>query len=111
MKSVTRWPIDEINRLHGEVVKAAKTTLEKAIRIGELLDNIKSTLPYGSWLPWVRENLRFTDRTARNYMRLYEHRAQLKNGNVSDLAEAYATLTAAKPVDRHRLDALETTID
>ena len=38
------------------------------------------------------EHLPFTDRTARNYMKLHEHRERLKTETVSDLNEAYDLL-------------------
>jgi hypothetical protein len=41
----------EINRLHGEICQAARTTIEKAIRIGELLAEQKAGLKHGQWLP------------------------------------------------------------
>ena len=43
----------EINQLHGEILAAAKTTIEKAIRIGELLTARKEKCPHGAWLPWT----------------------------------------------------------
>src|SRR5262249_11983764 len=57
--------------------------------LGELLSAAKSRLPHGQWLPWLTNNVAFSDRTARNYMRIFENRAVLKSANVSDLGEAY----------------------
>ena len=46
----------EINRLHAEICQAARATIEKAIRIGELLTEQKAGLKHGEWLPWLKAN-------------------------------------------------------
>ena len=84
--------IAEINKLHQEVQELATGALDRAIRIGELLSRAKSHVPHGQWLPWLTHNVAFSERTARNYMRVFENRETLKSANVADLAEAYQTL-------------------
>ena len=71
---------DEINRLHGEIVGALRTSVEAAVRIGKLLSEQKAELAHGEWLPWIEANLPFTDRTAQKYMRVYEGRPALPEG-------------------------------
>jgi hypothetical protein len=82
----------EINRLHGELAGLARITLEKGIRIGELLAEQKAQLKHGDWLPWVNENLEFSERTARNYLSLFQRREELKSANIADLTDAYRML-------------------
>ena len=92
---VTRYrdqDAERINSLHEEFLGAARRTLQIGIQIGKLLEDKKGELGHGNWLPWCEKNLAFTERTARNYMRLWTHRAQLKSANVSDLAGAYRLL-------------------
>jgi len=61
----------EIARLHSEILTAARTSLDKAIRIGQLLTEQKAQLKHGEWLPWVKENLPFDARSsARRHFRL-----------------------------------------
>jgi len=72
----------EINRLHREIIAAARQTLDNAILIGELLSREHERLQHGEWLPWVTSNLTFTERTARNYIRCFENRLRLKSENV-----------------------------
>jgi hypothetical protein len=86
----------EIVALHNDIIGAIRTTMPKAIRIGELLTQEKQRLGHGEWLPWITANLPFTDRTARNYIRLYENKDRLKLENVSDLSAAYRMLSAPK---------------
>lgn len=98
-------PAIEINRLHGEIEAAYHTSLERAIRIGELLAEQKEALGHGQFLPWVTEHLPFSERTARNYMRVFSHRAELKSAGVADLTTAYrlpTPLKAGSPTERNR---------
>ena len=72
-------PLGEIRRLHAQVLVAARTTLAKAIRIGELLTKQKASLKHGEWLAWVETNLPFTQASASNYMRCYQRQEELKS--------------------------------
>lgn len=92
MKELETSRINEINRLHNEIVGHLKTSLEKAMRIGELLTEQKQKLKHGEFTPWIKANLPFTDRTARNYMRLHRERDRIKTETVSDLKSAYKLL-------------------
>jgi hypothetical protein len=83
---------DEINRLHGELEALAVRSLDHAIRIGELLSEVKAQLPHGRWIPWLNSNLKFSERTARNYINVFEHRMVLKSARVADLTAAYKLL-------------------
>jgi hypothetical protein len=83
----------EINRLHAEICQAARATIEKAIRIGELLTEQKAGLKHGEWLPWLKANVQFTARTASNYVRVFENRLRLKSETIADLTDAYNALT------------------
>jgi hypothetical protein len=89
--------VKEIARLHSEIMLAAKTSLKKAIRIGEILTSQKQSLKHGEWLPWIEKNLSFTVRTAQNYVRCWERRADLNTQSVAYLSDAIRLL--AKPTD------------
>ena len=67
----------EINGEHAACFEAARATLAHAIRAGELLQQAKELLKHGEWAPWLAENCEFSARTARNYMRLAEHKNEL----------------------------------
>jgi hypothetical protein len=58
-----------------------------------LLAGIKASLTHGQWLPWLKGNIPFAERTARNYMRCHAERDRLKSANVADLGEAYRLLS------------------
>jgi hypothetical protein len=84
--------VAQIRSLHSECESLVRQTFDTAIVIGGLLSEAKAELGHGHWLPWVEANLPFTDRTARNYMRVYQRRDELKSETVSDLTGAYRML-------------------
>ena len=91
----------QIIALREEVAQHLRTSLEKAIEIGRLLAEQKAALAHGKFGPWVTENLPFSTRTARNYMRVYNERSRLKTETLSDLAGAYKFLSRS-PLDADR---------
>jgi len=96
MKTIEKRLVAEINKLHGKILNSLKMSLGKGIRIGELLAEQKENLKHGEFTAWVNCNLPFTDRTARNYMRLFQERDRLKTENVSVLKDAYELLIEHK---------------
>lgn len=98
MTDVEKNRIQEIVSLHQEIGEHLKLSLKKAIKIGKLLTEQKENLRHGEFTPWIKVNLPFTDRTARNYMRLYREKARLKTETVSVLTDAYRLLTEPKPL-------------
>jgi hypothetical protein len=96
MKAVTIARVKEINRLYGKTEEALRTTLQMAIRLGELLCAQKADLRHGEWLPWLEANTPIPPRSAANYMRVYENRALLKKELISNLPEARRLLTVSK---------------
>lgn len=61
---------DRINAAHRDCLASAKTAIEQAIEVGRLLIEAKADVSHGEWLPWIRENCEFSERTAQNYLRL-----------------------------------------
>jgi len=98
MSEIEESRVQQIVTLHQEIAGHLKLSLEKAIRIGELLTEQKGSLKHGEFTPWVAANLPFTDRTARRYMKLYTERDKLKTDSVSDLSGAYKLLAEPKPI-------------
>ena len=85
---IEKTRIDEIKELHQKIGGYLRTTLDGAIRVGELLQEQKAGLKHGAWLPWIKENLPFSERLARDYMRFYNRREELKTANLADLTDA-----------------------
>jgi hypothetical protein len=94
MKDLEVTRINRIVKLHDRIIGNLKQSLNDAMQIGKLLTEQKASLNHGEFTPWVHNHLPFTDRTARNYMRLHRERDRLKTETVSDLKSAYKLLTA-----------------
>lgn len=88
--------VKEILRLHAEIEAEVRTTLPKAIRLGQLLVEQKAELGHGEWLPWVKANCPFSDRSAQDYMKYYRRRRELKTATVADLPGARKLLAASR---------------
>ena len=90
--------VSEIVALHGQILTTARTTLDKAIRIGQLLTEQKASLKHGEWLPWVEANLPFDRRTATNYMAVYSKREMVSH--LDNPTDAYRLLAEPKVTER-----------
>jgi len=88
---------ERIKKLHAEVSAHFLVALGKAIEIGGLLAEQKISMKHGEWMPWLREHMPFSTATARNYMRLWEKRDELKMLNVSNLNMAYKITKGSGP--------------
>jgi len=103
MKAIQQTEINEITRLHNEIEESLRMSLQKAIRIGELLSKAKDELKHGEFIPWIEKNLSFTDRTARRYIRIFENQDKvLQAGNIT---EAY------KILEEHKSDTVSILIN
>ncbi len=61
---------DKINEAHKLAREHAESAIDYAFRVGDLLTEAKDKVPHGKWLPWLRENVKFSERSAQAYMRL-----------------------------------------
>jgi len=84
--------VPEIRKLHSELQGVLQNALDKAIRLGDLLSQEKARLKHGQWLPWLKTWCPFHERTATNYIRVFQNRERLKSETVSDLTGAYKLL-------------------
>ncbi len=66
-----------INEEHRACEVAVGAALTHAMNAGELLVEVKASLPHGAFGPWLAENFTGSDRTARAYMRVYSRRDEL----------------------------------
>jgi len=82
----------EINLLHGELLELGKLSVEKAMRIGELLIKAKGNMKHGTWMRWFKERMQFSMQTGDNYRNLYKHRDKFPNFRNLSLSDAYALL-------------------
>jgi Protein of unknown function (DUF3102) len=85
--TVVKDSATEINQLHLENCRSAEQTIERAIRIGQLLAEERAECKHGEWLRWLKAKIQFPQRTAYRYQRIYEARTKL--ASVANLADAY----------------------
>ncbi len=76
----------EINDTHAQAMLHAGAAMNHALRCGDLLIKAKATVPHGGWLPWLRQNIAFSDRAAQAYMRLATKFGPDKRNAVADLS-------------------------
>ncbi len=77
----------EINDTHAQAMLHAGAAMNHALRCGDLLIKAKGTVQHGHWLPWLRENIAFSERTAQGYMRIAQRYSSLqKRDSVADLS-------------------------
>jgi hypothetical protein len=89
---------------HEATTAAMKRGAEHAINAGRLLNEARSQVSHGQWLPWLREHCRIPERTAQLYMRLARNAPELEKRNVADLTVRGA-LELLAPEDEH--DAIQ----
>lgn len=90
----------EINAEHILCLQAMRSSLEHAVRVGELLNTAKELVNHGDWLPWVGTNCEFSERTARAYMRVTRNWPELsKTATTADLTLSGALKLLQEPKD------------
>ena len=68
----------KINAEHAQAETAWRAGLEHARNAGELLLQAKGQCRHGEWLPWLKENVRFSERTAQAYMQVVKRWDELE---------------------------------
>jgi hypothetical protein len=89
----------QINHEHAQAEAALRSSLGHARAAGELLAQAKGRCGHGAWLPWLREHVRFSERTAQGYMRIAREwdRLQANPQPVADLTYREALQMLARP--------------
>lgn len=77
----------ELDRLHKSIEGKLRSTVQDAIRAGEILTQVKGRLSHGDFLPWLQVNCSFSQRTAYNYIGVYSHSDKI--ASVANLQDAY----------------------
>lgn len=92
-------PVEDrtIETITDEILDAKRTGGEAILTIGRCLIEAKDMLPHGEWLPWLNERVEFSERTARNFMRLA--REWTNRQTLADLGAAKALTLLALPAE------------
>lgn len=90
-----------IGDITSEILRLKQDAGNAILGIGQKLMEAKAMLPHGEWLPWLTEQVEFSERTARNFMRLA--REWTNRQALADLGAAKAlTLLALPPEEREQ---------
>ena len=92
--------INEINRLHKDIINALSGTVINAIKIGDILNNIKTKTEHGDFLFWIKDNCEFSERTAYNYMKISEYKQNCTA--CANLQEAYKQIESIEAIQKRR---------
>lgn len=86
------------------------------IEIGKRLNEAKAQLSHGEWLPWLREKVDISERSATNFMRL--SREYSKSAEIADLGATKALALLALPdservgfaAEKHEVNGVEKSV-
>ena len=88
-----------IETITSEILELKKQAGKALLGIGQRLIEAKETLPHGEWLPWLTEQVEFSERTAQYYMQLA--REWTNPQSIADLGATKAfKLLALPPEER-----------
>ncbi|TGN08607.1 DUF3102 domain-containing protein [Leptospira bandrabouensis] len=85
--------VKRIIELHESIIGGMRNVLQNAMVLGEELSIIKEKLGHGNWLPWIEQNVPFSERSARNYINIYKNKELLNRQPVADLKSAIKFLS------------------
>jgi hypothetical protein len=76
---VSQDKVTKVLCMHSEIVAASRGTLEKAIKLGGLLCEMREGIDHGGWLPWIEQNIsEIPERTVQRYIQLWENRESIR---------------------------------
>lgn len=90
-----------IETITSEILDLKQKAGESILSIGQRLLEAKGLLSHGEWLPWLTEQVEFSERTAQNFMRLAREYSNPQT--LADLGASKAlTLLALPPEEREQ---------
>jgi hypothetical protein len=92
-----------INEAHHLAMHHAGAAIAQAIACGQMLLEARSKAGHGQWLPWLRQNVTFGERSAQGYMRIAERAPKHSEG--STIRDALKELATPRRHWREALDA------
>lgn len=109
-------PERDLEIIEGEILFYKRQAGSSIIEIGKRLNEAKAQLSHGEWLPWLREKVGISERSAQDFMRLA--REYSKSAEIADLGASKAlALLALSPTERedfvaekHEVDGVEKSV-
>jgi hypothetical protein len=91
---------DKVRTAADRIRERIKKTVEAIIEVGNDLLAVKEALPHGQFLPWLRAEFGWSERSAQNFMNVAE---QFKSAKIADLpiqpSAAYFLAAPSIPVE------------
>ena len=105
-----------IGDITSEILRLKQDAGNAILGIGQRLIEAKAMLPHGEWLPWLRDRVDLSERSAQNFMRLA--REYSKSAEIADLGASKALALLALPESEranfvsepHTVDGVEKTV-
>jgi len=95
---ITQRDVNTIaNEILSQQTQYEQSAVQSFITIGKLLNEAKSQLDNGKWLPWLRSNVKMQERTAQRHMQLAKDYPN--PSPVTDLGLTKALILLAIPFD------------
>lgn len=92
---VTKDRTQEIKKELTELNTTLKMTVQKAIRVGQLLSEQKEFVGHGNFVKWIENNLDIGQVTAHKYMNLYQYQNKISlSENLQDAYKQIETIEA-----------------
>ena len=76
-----------INSEHRKAEECARSAVAHALNAGRLLIEAKAQVAHGTWLPWLDEHCKISERTAQAYMRVARELPKLDDGKAQRVAD------------------------
>jgi hypothetical protein len=68
---------------HEAVTGHLRQSLKRAMAAGNLLNEARSLVPHGQWLPWLKDHCSLSERVAQQYMKLARNRELIEKRNTN----------------------------
>lgn len=109
-------PIRDLEIIESEILFYKRNAGQAIIEIGKRLNEAKAQLSHGEWLPWLREKVDISERSAQDFMRLA--REYSKSAEIADLGASKALALLALPAsereqfaaEKHEVDGVEKSV-
>jgi len=86
----------EINANHRECLRAGNETIQHAVAAGELLLQVKSLVPHGTFQKWVEQYCDFSHDVANGYMALHRQLAVFSKSERARILDTSGSVTSLK---------------
>ena len=93
---------NRLKTLEREILERKCQITGNILEIGDRLIEAKEMLAHGEFLPWLRDNVGFSERTARNFMTAARAFPAEKRQAIADLSSTSIILIAQKPPERQK---------